>query len=127
MSSNSERYFITSESVTEGHPDKVCDYISDSILDECLKQDKNSRVAVETFISKDKVTIAGQITSNAVIDIEGLTRQKLKEVGYDDASVSMDYRTCNVDVNITKQSGDIAMGVDVGGAGDQRDYVWLCL
>ena len=65
-----KRYFLTSESVTEGHPDKVADLISDTILDECLKQDKNSRVAVETFISKDKVVVAGQITSNSIIDIE---------------------------------------------------------
>lgn len=67
---NYKRYFLTSESVTEGHPDKVCDYISDSILDACLEQDKNSRVAVETFISNGQVSIAGQITSNANIDIE---------------------------------------------------------
>lgn len=90
---NYKRYFLTSESVTEGHPDKVCDYISDSILDACLEQDKNSRVAVETFISNRQVSIAGQITSNANIDIEKITREKLKEVGYDDEETSMDYRT----------------------------------
>lgn len=114
-----KRYFITTESVTEGHPDKVADYISDSILDECLKQDGNSRVAIETMLSKDKVNIAGQITSNAKFDIEELVREKLKEVGYDDTKVNMDYRTCIIDTNITKQSNDIAMGVDYGGAGDQ--------
>ena len=114
-----KRYFLTSESVTEGHPDKVCDYISDSILDECLKQDRESRVAVETLISKDKVTIAGQITTNAIIDIEKIVREKLKEVGYDDSNVNMDYRICSIDVNITKQSNDIAIGVNDGGAGDQ--------
>lgn len=119
MSNNYKRYFLTSESVTEGHPDKVCDYISDSILDACLEQDKESRVAVETFISKDKVVIAGQITSNAIINIEKIVREKLKEVGYDNAKYNMDYRTCNIDINITKQSNDIAMGVDTGGAGDQ--------
>lgn len=119
MSNNYKRYFLTSESVTEGHPDKVCDYISDSILDACLEQDKESRVAVESFISKDKVVIAGQVTSNAIIDIEKLVREKLKEVGYDNARYNMDYRTCNIDINITKQSNDIAMGVDTGGAGDQ--------
>lgn len=70
MSNNYKRYFLTSESVTEGHADKVCDYISDSILDACLEQDRESRVAVETFISKDKVVVAGQITSNAIINIE---------------------------------------------------------
>lgn len=116
---NYKKYYLTSESVTEGHPDKVCDFISDSILDACLEQDKNSRVAVETFISNGKVVVAGQITSNAVIDIEKIVRKKLKEVGYDNEKYNMDYRTCNIDINITKQSSDIALGVDIGGAGDQ--------
>ena len=116
---NYKRYFLTSESVTEGHPDKVCDLISDSILDACLEQDENSRVAVETFISNGKVTVAGQITSNAILDVESIVREKLKEVGYDDARYNMDYRTCDIDINLTKQSGDIAIGVDTGGAGDQ--------
>ena len=114
-----EKRLFTSESVTEGHPDKVADLISDAILDECLKQDKNSRVAVETLISKDKVIVAGQITSNATIDIEKIVREKLKEVGYTDSKINMDYKTCDVEINITKQSNDIAMGVDYGGAGDQ--------
>ena len=113
------KYYFTSESVTEGHPDKLCDYISDSILDECLKQDKNSRVAVETFASKDNITIAGQITSNAILDIEALVRERIKEIGYDNSNTDIDYRTCNIFINITKQSSDIALGVDVGGAGDQ--------
>lgn len=95
-----KRYFLTSESATEGHPDKVCDFISDSILDACLEQDKESRVAVETLISNNKVVVAGQISSNAQIDIEKIVRQKLKEVGYDNAKYSMDYRTCDVDINI---------------------------
>ena len=114
-----KRYFMTSESVTEGHPDKVCDLISDSILDACLEQDKNSRVAVETLISKNQVVVAGQITSNAIVDIEEIVRDTLKIVDYTDEETSMDYRTCNVNINITKQSNDIAMGVDDGGAGDQ--------
>ena len=114
-----KNYFFTSESVTEGHPDKVCDYISDSILDECLKQDENSRVAVETFASKNKITIAGQITTNAKINVEEIARNVLKEIGYDNEQTDIDYRTCNIDVNITTQSPDIAMGVDIGGAGDQ--------
>lgn len=114
-----KRYFMTSESVTEGHPDKVCDFISDSILDACLKQDKNSRVAVETLISKNQVVVAGQITSNAIIDIEDIVREKLKEVDYTDENINMDYRTCKIDIHITKQSNDIALGVDDGGAGDQ--------
>ena len=114
-----EKYYFTSESVTEGHPDKLCDYISDSILDECLKQDKNSRVAVETFASKDNITIAGQITSNSEFNIEKLTREIIKKIGYDNSKTDIDYRTCNIYTNITKQSSDIALGVDTGGAGDQ--------
>ncbi len=114
-----KKYFFTSESVTEGHPDKVCDLISDSILDECLKQDKYSRVAVETFASNNLITIAGQITTNAKINAERIARDVLKEVGYDNENTDIDYRTCKVEVNITKQSQDISMGVDVGGAGDQ--------
>ena len=116
---NYKRYFLTSESVTEGHPDKVCDLISDSILDACLEQDSESRVAVETFISNGQVNIAGQITTNATIDIESITREVLKNVGYDSAKFNMDYKTCKINVNITKQSNDIAIGVDDGGAGDQ--------
>ena len=114
-----KKYYFTSESVTEGHPDKLSDLISDSILDECLRQDKNSRVAVETFVSGNNVTIAGQITSLANLDIEKIVRNTIKEIGYDNENLDMDYRTCKIDVNITKQSSDIAMGVDIGGAGDQ--------
>ncbi len=114
-----KRYFLTSESVTEGHPDKVADLISDSILDECLKQDKESRVAVETLITGNKVIVAGEITTNATLDIEGLVRERLKEVGYDDAKTTMDYRTCEIEQYIKKQSNDIAIGVNKGGAGDQ--------
>ena len=114
-----KKYYFTSESVTEGHPDKVCDGISDAILDECLKQDQNSRVAIETFASKDTITIAGQITSNAKIDLDKIVREKLKNIGYDNANTDIDYKTCKINTNITKQSSDIAIGVDVGGAGDQ--------
>lgn len=114
-----KKYFFTSESVTEGHPDKVCDLISDSILDECLKQDKYSRVAIETFASKNLINIAGQLTTNAKINVEEIARNVLKEIGYDNEETDVDYRTCRVETNITKQSSDIAMGVDVGGAGDQ--------
>ena len=114
-----KKYYFTSESVTEGHPDKLCDLISDSILDEYLKQDENSRVAVETFASKDKITVAGQVTSNGEVDIENLVRNVIKQVGYDNEKTDMDYRTCKIDINITKQSSDIAIGVDIGGAGDQ--------
>lgn len=110
---------FTSESVTEGHPDKLCDLISDSILDAYLEKDENSRVAVETFASKNNITIAGQITSNGTVDVEEIVRNVIKEVGYENAEIDIDYRTCEVNCNITKQSSDIAMGVDVGGAGDQ--------
>lgn len=113
------RYYFTSESVTEGHPDKLCDTISDCILDEYLKQDKSARVAVETFASGNKITIAGQITAKGEVDIEKLVREKIKEIGYDNEKIDMDYRTCEIETNITKQSPDIALGVDVGGAGDQ--------
>ena len=113
------KYYFTSESVTEGHPDKLCDTISDCILDECLKQDKNSRVAVETFASGNEITIAGQITSKVEMDIDKLVRKTIEEIGYNDEKTGMDYRTCKIYTNITKQSPDIALGVDVGGAGDQ--------
>ena len=111
--------YFTSESVTEGHPDKLCDYISDCILDECLKQDENSRVAIETFASANTITIAGQITSTARLKIPELVREKIKEIGFDNENTDLDYRTCKIDVKITKQSPDIARGVDKGGAGDQ--------
>ena len=114
-----KKYYFTSESVTEGHPDKLCDYISDTILDEALKQDKYSRVAVETFASANKITIAGQMTTNAKLDIEKIVRETIKEIGYDNAKLDIYYRTCDRDINITKQSSDIAQGVDIGGAGDQ--------
>ena len=113
------KYYFTSESVTEGHPDKLCDCISDSILDACLEQDRESRVAIETFASKNLITVAGQLTTNANIDVESIVRNTIKEIGYDNEQTDIDYRTCKVETNITKQSNDIALGVDVGGAGDQ--------
>ena len=116
---NYKNYFLTSESVTKGHPDKVADLIADSILDEYLKEDKNSRVAVETLISNNKVTVAGQVSSNTKVDIEKLVRNTLKNVEYNNSEVTMDYKTCDVEVNLTEQSKDVAMGVDDGGAGDQ--------
>ena len=114
-----KKYLFTSESVTEGHPDKLCDLISDTILDECLKQDENSRVAVETFASNNEVTIAGQLTTNAEIDIEAIARKTMKDIGYKDEKIDINPDTCKISINITKQSTDIAQGVDVGGAGDQ--------
>ena len=114
-----KNYLFTSESVTEGHPDKLCDYISDTILDECLKQDSNSRVAIETFASGNQITVAGQITTIAELNVEKIVRDRIKEIGYDNANLDIDYKTCKIDINITKQSPDISMGVDTGGAGDQ--------
>ncbi len=114
-----KHYYLTSESVTEGHPDKVADLISDTILDECLKQDRNSRVAIETMLTGNTVIVAGELTTNAQINIENIIRATLKTVGYDDEKNTMDYRTCKINQYIKKQSGDIAMGVDKGGAGDQ--------
>ena len=113
------KYLFTSESVTEGHPDKLCDLVSDTILDECLKQDEYSRVAVETFASNDKITIAGQITTNAIINVEEIAKQVLKDIGYFGKGTDFDIDNCIFDINITRQSSDIAQGVDIGGAGDQ--------
>ena len=113
-----KKYYFTSESVTEGHPDKLCDGISDAILDACLAQDENSRVAIETFAANNNITIAGQLTTNAVINVEEIVRTRIKEIGYDNSKTDMDYRTCNINIDIEKQSPDIALGVDVGGAGD---------
>ncbi len=106
------RKLFTSESVTEGHPDKLCDYISDSVLDACLKEDKYSRVACETVAGKGEIFITGEITSNANIDIEQIARNAIKEIGYDNENLDMDYRTCKINLNISKQSADIALGVD---------------
>lgn len=114
-----KNYYFTSESVTEGHPDKLCDLISDSILDEYLKQDRDSRVAIETFASGNTIVIAGQITSSGKVNIDELVRERIKEIGYDNEKTDIDYRTCEIKLLITKQSTDIAMGVDTGGAGDQ--------
>ena len=124
------RKLFTSESVTEGHPDKVCDLISDSILDAYLEQDENSRVACETVASKGEIIVTGEITSNGIVDIEKIVRNTLKEIGYDNEKTDIDYRTCKVHINISKQSEDIALGVDnpletkmkedgIEGAGDQ--------
>ena len=106
------RNFFTSESVTEGHPDKLCDYISDSVLDAYLEKDENSRVALETIASKGEIYLTGEITSKANIDIESIVRNAIKEIGYDSEEAGIDYKTCSIRVNISKQSSDISMGVD---------------
>lgn len=121
---------FTSESVTEGHPDKLCDYISDSILDSYLALDPFSRVACETVAGKGEIYITGEISSNAEVNIEEIVRNTIKEVGFEDSKTDIDYRTCKIIINMSKQSSDIALGVDKSletkqgeldsvGAGDQ--------
>jgi S-adenosylmethionine synthetase len=114
-----DRFLFTSESVTEGHPDKIADQISDAILDACLAQDPYSRVACETLTCTGLVVIAGEITTKAYVDFQTLVRETVSAIGYNDAQFGFDSNTCAVMSTINKQSGDIAMGVDTGGAGDQ--------
>ena len=113
------RYLFTSESVTEGHPDKIADQISDAILDACLTDDSFSRVACETLTATGLVVIAGEITTKAYVDFQSVVRGTVASIGYDNALYGFDANTCAVISSINKQSGDIAMGVDTGGAGDQ--------
>ena len=113
------RFLFTSESVTEGHPDKIADQISDSILDACLREDPASRVACETLTCTGLVVIAGEITTKAYVDFQTIVRGVVQSIGYDNAVYGFDSNTCAVISSINKQSGDIAMGVDTGGAGDQ--------
>ena len=117
--SKRDRFLFTSESVTEGHPDKIADQISDAILDACLAQDPYSRVACETLTCTGLVVIAGEITTKAYVDFQSLVRGTVAAIGYDNALYGFDSNTCAVISTINKQSGDIAMGVDTGGAGDQ--------
>lgn len=118
-----KNYLFTSESVSEGHPDKMADQISDAVLDALLAQDPHSRVACETMISTGFVTLAGEITSKAVVDFPAVVRETVKNIGYDSAEKGFDYRSCAVFSSLDKQSPDIAMGVDDDkheqGAGDQ--------
>ncbi|HEV2276294.1 MAG TPA: methionine adenosyltransferase [Acidobacteriaceae bacterium] len=117
--SGRDKILFTSESVTEGHPDKIADQISDAILDACLEQDPYSRVACETLTATGLVVIAGEITTKAYVDFQSLVRGVVAAIGYDNALYGFDSNTCAVISSINKQSGDIAMGVDTGGAGDQ--------
>ena len=114
-----ENAFFTSESVSEGHPDKMADQISDAILDAFLAGDPQSRVACETMVTTGLVVIAGEVTSQATIDIPALVRGVIRDIGYTDSSMGFDAETCSVMVSLDKQSPDIAMGVDRDGAGDQ--------
>jgi S-adenosylmethionine synthetase len=112
-------FLFTSESVTEGHPDKIADQISDGILDALIAKDKHSRVACETILTTGIAFVAGEISTKAYVEIPDIIRDTIKEVGYCDATWGFDYCTCSVLTSIHQQSGDIAMGVDSGGAGDQ--------
>ena len=116
-----EKILFTSESVSEGHPDKVCDQISDAILDACLAQDPYSRVACECFTTTNLLVIGGEITTHAKVDYEKIARDVLKNIGYTSDDVGIDAKNCRVEVVMDTQSADIALGtnVEVGGAGDQ--------
>lgn len=113
------KYLFTSESVTEGHPDKIADQISDAILDDLLRQDADSRVACETLVTTGLVLVAGEIRTNGYADVPKIVRNTIKEIGYDNAEYGFDYKACSVVTTIDEQSPDISMGVDTGGAGDQ--------
>jgi len=115
----SQRHLFTSESVTEGHPDKIADQISDAVLDSVLEQDPYGRVACEVLVTTGICIVAGEITTTCYVDVPKVARQTIKDVGYTDAAFGFDYQTCGVLNAIQPQSPDIAMGVDPGGAGDQ--------
>ncbi len=117
--STRDRFLFTSESVTEGHPDKIADQISDAILDACLSQDPMSRVACETLTCTGLVVVAGEITTKAYVDVQKLVRDTVAKIGYTHSEYGFDSNTCAVISTINSQSPDIAMGVDTGGAGDQ--------
>jgi len=116
---SAEQYFFTSESVTEGHPDKMCDQISDALLDELIKQDPYSRVACETFVTVGLVIVGGEITTNGYVDLPKLVRQLIRDIGYTDPRYGFSADACAILNAIGTQSPDIAQGVDIGGAGDQ--------
>ena len=119
MSEALRNFLFTSESVTEGHPDKIADQISDAVLDEVMKQDPKGRVACETLVTTGLAVVAGEITTSALVDYDTLVRNTIRGVGYDRAKYGFDAETCAVMCTVKRQSPDIAMGVDTGGAGDQ--------
>ena len=112
------RQLFTSESVTEGHPDKIADQISDAVLDAILEKDPRGRVACETLVTTGVAVVAGEITTDTYVDIPSIVRGTLKSIGYTDANYGIDAQTCAVMTTIDRQSPDIAQGVDTGGAGD---------
>jgi len=123
MKEKPKNFLFTSESVAEGHPDKVCDQISDAVLDEVIRQDPTGRVACETFITMGLVIIGGEITTKGYVDVHTLVRDLIKDIGYTDPKYGFDYNTCAILNAIHSQSPDIAQGVDTGGAGDQGTMI----
>ena len=119
MSLTDQSYLFTSESVTEGHPDKICDQISDAVLDAALKDDPRSRVACESMVKDQSVYVMGEITTKSKPDIEKLVRETVRAIGYTDPDCGFTADNCRITVNLSRQSGDIDMGVGTGGAGDQ--------
>jgi S-adenosylmethionine synthetase len=119
LSEAKRNFLFTSESVTEGHPDKIADQISDAVLDEVMRQDPKGRVACETLVTTGLVVVSGEITTSAQVDYDELIRKTVEQVGYNDARYGFDSNTCAVMCTVKRQSPDIAMGVDTGGAGDQ--------
>jgi S-adenosylmethionine synthetase len=114
-----KNYFFTSESVTEGHPDKIADQISDAVLDSIIAEDKSSRVACETLVTTGLAFVAGEITTNCYVEIPDIVRETIRGIGYTRAKYGFDYETCAVITSVHEQSLDISVGVDIGGAGDQ--------
>ena len=119
MEGSRRRYLFSSESVTEGHPDKICDQISDAVLDAVLANDPHGRVACETMVKDQAVYVAGEVTTRAMTNVEELVRSTIRGIGYTDPAAGFTGETCQVSVNISRQSLDINMGVETGGAGDQ--------
>lgn len=116
---NSKKYLFTSESVSEGHPDKIADQISDAILDAMITDDPNSRVACETLVTTGLAVVSGEVTTSTYVDIQSTVRETIRQIGYTRAKFGFDADTCGIIITLNKQSPDIAMGVDTGGAGDQ--------